>query len=311
MRILIFLLLISFMGVPVFSQKPSAKQIEAQKLEALNDARQQVADLKKQIAEAKANNDDPENIQEMKKQLATMEQMAAMMEKTFSSKEPIPKTLEPPKAKELKYVSPFEPVVLKQPAAAPSKDQAKDQLFWYKGKKIDANTLITAGKTLVRYNRANNRLIIQPDRAVDTPYYGLLHVLSQTMQIRNDFVMGIDRRLNSFFMYPEIQKAYDDFILFRDRYHDVGKNSIDLPDTYQPLEALHHQLVASIATLPSPQNTPLPPRRPNDLCDCSQDERKQYEIKLLQWLERFAHEENGLLHLVEAIYLNMNNSGGY
>ena len=309
MRLIILLLFTFLFSGIAISQKPTRQQIEAQKKEALDDAKQQVADLKKQIAEAKANNEDPESIKDMEKQLATMEQMITMLTKSFSPTKPNPETFEPPKTVEPKYVSPFEPIVLKQTVAPPNKDQAIDQLFWYKGKKIDANTLITIDKTIVRYNRSNNRLIIQTDQPVDTPYYGLLKLLSQTTQIRNDFVIGLNSRLNSFFMYPEIQKAYDDFIVFRDRYYDIGRNVIDLPDTHESLEALHQQLLIKMSTLPSPHNVPLPPERPNDLCDCNSNERKQYEIKLSQWFETFCHDENGLLYLLEAIYLDINSGG--
>jgi hypothetical protein len=82
-------------------------------------------------------------------------------------------------------------------------------------------------------------------------------LLFQTSQIRNDFVVAMDRRLNSFFMYPEIQKAYDDFTLFRDRYYDV-KEHVKLHVSSEPLEVLHHQLVVSMSTLPSPQNAGSP-----------------------------------------------------
>jgi hypothetical protein len=119
----------------------------------------------------------------------------------------------------------------------------------------------------------------------------------------------MDSRLNSFFMYPEIQKAYDDFISFRERYYDMGKNSVKLHTSSEPLEVLHHQLVISMSTLPSPQNVPAPPDRPNNLCDCNSNERQQYEIKLTQWFEAFCHDENGLLYLLEAIYLDIQTAG--
>ena len=168
---------------------------------------------------------------------------------------------------------------------------------------------MTTNKTVVRYNPTNNRLIIQTDRPIDTSYYGLLSTLSQTSQIRNDFVAGVSSRLNSFFMYPEIQKAYDDFTLFRERYYDIAKNTIQLSNAQEPLEVLHHQLVIAMSTLPDPKNAPLPPERPNDLCHCNDDERRQYELRLSHWLEAFIHEENGLLRLVEAIYLDINSAG--
>src|SRR4030095_3607383 len=161
-----------------------------------------------------------ESIKQMENQLATLRQIVGGVDNMANQKNKRPETFPPPTTKEPKYVSPFEPIVLKQPVTAPTKDQAKDQLFWYKGKKVDANTIVTSNRTVVRYNRTNNSLIIQTDKPVDSPYYGLLSTLPQTSQIRNDFVAGEDSRLNSFFMYPEIQKAYDDFTLFRERYYD-------------------------------------------------------------------------------------------
>ena len=318
MRIIICFSLIVFAMTQAFPQspspadktvKPSQKEMNAQLNQAKREAQEQIAALEKDIAEAKANKEDPESIKQMETQLATLQQIVRGVDNMASQKNKRPETLAPLKTKEPKYVSPFEPIVLKQPVAAPTKDQAKDQLFWYKGKKVDANTIVTTNRTMVRYNRTNNSLIIQTDKPVDTTYYGLLSTLSQTSQIRNDFVVGMDSRLNSFFMYPEIQKAYDDFTLFRDRYYDVGKNSVKLHVSSEPLEVLHHQLVISTSTLPSPQNVPAPPDRPNNLCDCNSNERKQYEYELTQWFEAFCHDENGLLYLLEAIYLDIQTAG--
>lgn len=316
MRIIIFLFFASLAFEQALSQsradktvKPSRSEMQSQLNQAKREAQEQIAVLEKDIAQARANNEDAETIKSMEAQLTTLKQIAGGVDQIGNLNNTKPRTLPPPKNTEPKYVSPFEPIVLKQPVTAPSKDQAKDQLFWYKGKKIDANTLVTTNRTVVRYDRTNNRLIIQTDKPVDTSYYGLLSTLSQTSQIRNDFVAGVNSRLNSFFMYPEIQKAYDDFTLFRERYYDLGKNSVELPATHEPLETLHQQLVISMATLPSPQNVPSPPERPNNLCDCNSDKRKQYEIELTQWFEAFCHEENGLLNLLEAIYLDIHSAG--
>ena len=289
--------------------KPSQKEIQAQLKQVKNEAQEQITSLERDIAAAKANNEDPESIKQMESQLATLRQVLGGVDNVNISNRNHETTLAPPKTTEPKYVSPFEPIVLKQPVTAPTKDQAKDQLFWYKGKKIDANTLVTSNKTIVRYNRANNRLTIQTDKPDDTTYYGLLGTLSQTSQIRNDFVLGLKSRLNIFFMYPQIQEAYDDFMPFRERYYDLGKNSIQLPTSHEPLEVLHHELVIKMATLSSPQNVPAAPKRPNDLCDCNSSVRKQYEIDLPPWFEAFCHEENGLLYLLEAIYLDIHSSG--
>lgn len=316
MRIIIFLFLASLAFEQALPQsradktvKPSKSEMQSQLNQAKREAQEQITTLEKDIAEARANNEDPETIKSMEAQLTTLKQIAGGVDKMGNLTNTKPRTLPPPKNTEPKYVSPFEPIVLKQPVTAPTKDQAKDQLFWYKGKKVDGNTIVTVNRTLVRYNSTNNSLIIQPDNQVDSPGRGLLVTLSQTSQIRNDFVMGVSSRLNSFFMYPEIQKAYDDFLLFRDRYYEIAKNTIELPNSGEPLEVLHQQLITSMSTLPSPQNAPAPPERPNDLCHCRDDERRQYEIKLSQWREAFFHEENGLLNMIEAIYGDINSAG--
>ena len=56
MRILFFFLFILCGTIPLLSQQPTAKEIEAQKQEALKEAKQQVAEFKKDIADAKAKN---------------------------------------------------------------------------------------------------------------------------------------------------------------------------------------------------------------------------------------------------------------
>jgi hypothetical protein len=317
MRIIICFSIIVFAITQAFAQspspadktvKPSQKQMQAQLKQVKAEAQEQITSLEKDIAAAKANNEDPESIKQMETQLATLKQVLGGVDNINTSSRQ-PKTPPPPTTAEPKYVSPFEAIVLKQPVTAPTKDQANDQLFWYKGKKIDANTLVTINRTIVRYNQATNRLAIQTDKPDDTSYYGLLNTLSQTSQIRNDFVVGLNNRLNGFFMYPQIREAYDDFMSFRERYYDLAKNSVQLPASHEPLEVLHHQLVIKMATLPSPKNVPAAPERPNDLCDCKGNEQKQYKIDLQQWFEAFCHDENGLLYLLEAIYLDIHSSG--
>ena len=291
--------------------QPSKDQMQEQMKEALNEARQQVIALNEQIAEAKANKEDPESIKEMEKQLATVTQMVAMLERTNLPGKPISRTLPPSKKVEPKYVSPFESIVLKQPITPPTKDKATDQLFWYKGKKVDPHTIVTPGRTVVRYDRPNNRLIFQPDRLVDSPdnYYGFVKALAQTPQMRNDYVIAVDNRLNSFFMYPEIQKAYDEFYFLRDRLSSIAKNSIKMTPRTGTLEIFHHELVVKMATLPTHRNMPLPPKRPNSMCDCDKGKRISYEQDLIQWLQIFCKDENGLLELLEGIYLNINSGG--
>src|SRR5688572_6446999 len=177
MRIFLFLLLITFMtntGLsqppiqkeikkPIPDQVPSKKQMQAQIAEAKREALQQVIDLEKDIALAKANNEDPEYIKEMEVQLATIKKMLDVIDKAGSASDARPKTLPAAKTVEPKYVSPFEPIPLKRPVTAPTKEQANDQLLWYTGRRIDANTLVTTSRMIVRYDRVNSRVLVQPE----------------------------------------------------------------------------------------------------------------------------------------------------
>jgi uncharacterized protein YlxW (UPF0749 family) len=79
MRIIIFLLLISFIIKPAFTQVPSKKEMQEQMLSAMNDLNKQIADLEKQIAEAKKNKEDEETIKPLEEQLAMLKKQVAMM----------------------------------------------------------------------------------------------------------------------------------------------------------------------------------------------------------------------------------------
>ncbi|HKC37354.1 MAG TPA: tetratricopeptide repeat protein, partial [Chitinophagaceae bacterium] len=79
MRILIFLLLISFIIQPTFSQTPSKKEIQEQMLSAINELKAQIADVEKQLAEAKKNKDDAETIKDLEDQLKMLRKQVDMM----------------------------------------------------------------------------------------------------------------------------------------------------------------------------------------------------------------------------------------
>jgi hypothetical protein len=305
MRTIFFFLFIACVTTSLFSQKPTAKEIETQKQEALKDAKQQVADLKKDIALSKTANEDPEAIKEMEKQLKILEQMVTMLAGTNLSGNRIPQTLSPSKTAEPKYISPFVPITLTQTVAAPTKENAKDQLLWYTGKKINANTLITVSGVIVQYNRQRNIVIVQTDKRTDTPYYGLLATLAKTSQMKKEFAIGMAGMTNSFLMWPEIKKAYDEYDFFKNRYYDIAKNTIDVPAP-QPNIILDHwyQLLKNyMSNLPPIQNLTRPPKRPNDLCKCDPDDRSNYEDHLAAWLENdFWKEEQQTLSYLNAIY---------
>jgi len=300
-------------------QAPSKAQIEAQKSEALKDAKSQAAELKKEIAEAKAKNEDPENIKQLEEQLSVVEKMVTVLGTTNFSGNTVPKSLPHAKNTEPAYVSPFTPIVLKQRVTAPTKDKATDQLLWYTGKKIDANTLITVSGTLVRYNRQQHILTVQTEKRRDSNYYGLVNTLGQTRQMKTEFGGRMAGLMNSFFMWPEIEKAYNEYNYFKDRYYDLAKNSIDLNDVN----------TVDLSTPPDPNgdrwlltweqdfdiylnqlqpvrtwDLVLPPKRA-DLCECDPQARENYESYLDTWLMEFYAEELNILHRLREMHLHL------
>ncbi len=291
--------------------RPSQKQMREQVQEAKGDAEKQIADLEKQIDDAKVRGDDSQSIKEMEDQLAMMKKMLGVIDKAGSQISK-PKTLPPTKTIIPKFVSPFVPITLARPVKAPTKEQATDQLFWYTGKKIDRNTLLTPEGLVVRHDVPNKRLIIQPDKQKDTLYYGLLKTLGQTEAIKNDFVVKMNGMQNSFYMFPEIFMAYKEFDFRKDMYYDLAKNTIDLPvvpiEYLDPdLEKMHNHLVSMrdelielMNKLPAINRESLvgAPERPHGLCWCDTIPLIAFKERLPFWGFDFYKEEGTIWSMI-------------
>jgi len=89
MRIIILLLLVSFIVGPAFSQRsskkeikepiPSKKEIQSTLSEELNGLNAQIADTEKQLAAAKKNKEDPDTIKDLEEQLKMLKKQANMI----------------------------------------------------------------------------------------------------------------------------------------------------------------------------------------------------------------------------------------
>jgi len=283
---------------------PSKSQMQAQMKEAISDAKRQRDDLKKQIADAKANNEDPESIKQLEDQLVPLEQMVSVLEKTSLSDKtktdetPVNRTIEP------KFISPVIPITLKQPVKTPTDKEATDYLLWYQGKKIDNNTLITVDGTIIRYNRSQNTVIVDPDERKDsTPYMGLVRLLSQMGRMKNKFVSMMDGITNSFLMAPEIVNAYNECGYIEQRYYEIAKNHFTVPfeGLDEPLRLYWNELLDAIDNL-KPLDIQMPPER--RLCSCKSDPLKEYNEAMDRWQqELFWYEEDRLLEKYERIHL--------
>ena len=289
------------------SVKPSQKQIQEQLQQVRGDATAEITKIENEIAEAKAKNEDPETIKAMETQLATMKKMIGVVDRASSMQEKRLKNFSTENRNIPKDKSPFVPIPLKSPVRTPSDAEAKDQLFWYIGKKVDAATLVTTEGIVVRYDRQNSQLIIQPEKR-DTLYYGLVKTLEQTSRMKSDFVANMDGIKNIFFMFPNVFAAYRESDYMKEMYYDMAKNTIPLPPVpiqyLDPdLEKMHNHLISMrdeliqmMASLPpiTGQSLLPAPERPHGLCLCDSVPRLAYENRLPNWVWEFYGDETKL-----------------
>lgn len=311
MRMIFLIMVTAFCNLAISQDKPpTAQEAQAEIQQAIRDARQQIVEIKSQIAEAKQNKDDPENIQMMEQQLASLQHMVTMLGKTNITGNKTPKTLPPPKNTEPAEVSPFTPIT-KQPVKPPTQAQATDRLLWYRGRRIDANTLITPSGLTVRYNRRNNTLTFQPDNRTDTPYYNLVKSVGQMKRWRNEYALRIDGMLNSFFMFDQIEDAYKEYEVFKNRYYNMAKNTIQLssgPTHAQQLETAIQELADHMRTLPGVKFVSSP-KRPHDLCLCDAPlAKEQYNRELVTWLNELFRDEIRIISLFYKIEVIVENN---
>ncbi|MBS1918995.1 MAG: hypothetical protein JST17_01965 [Bacteroidetes bacterium] len=79
MRILIFFFLFSFIIQPAFTQVPTKQEMQNQMAQVVKELNEQIADLEKQIAEAKKNKEDDSVIKELQDQMALLKKQVEMM----------------------------------------------------------------------------------------------------------------------------------------------------------------------------------------------------------------------------------------
>ncbi|MGZ8558088.1 MAG: hypothetical protein ACXWWC_07145, partial [Chitinophagaceae bacterium] len=202
-----------------------------------------------------------------------------------------------------------------------------------KGKRMNDSMLVTTKKMVVLYSKKRNMVIVKPDEKQDSTFLSIVKNLAKTEERKTEFVTEMKGIKNSFLMYPEILKAYQEFDHIQDRYNKIVKNTIDLlarpgssqrvfinpintatgrggtlfgfesnaAETPAGLEDLYQQLLALLNNPPS-LDFPAPPKRPNDLCLCDPDLREKYEADISKWNDQFSEYETKLLESVLDIH---------
>lgn len=220
---------------------------------------------------------------------------------------------------ELQSSSTIITIVLKSPVTPPAPVQAKDNLLWYKGKKIDDSTLITPQSTLVRWSKQRNIVIVQPKK---DPLIKVANELQKTEARKQDFYNKMAERKNSVLYYPAIVNTMNEFDVISEKYAQAIKNTIDLPPAlataYNPrfstggvasvklivnlpvpeyMRKAYQEVLADMKNYP-PIDFPAPPATDFSSClnnNCDSNARKNNDNKDAEWLKAFTEYEAGII----------------
>lgn len=337
MRVLISLIAAFIIQRSVAQENPipSQKQVKEQLQQAKNEAASHIADLEKQITEAKKNKENPETIKELEDQLVMMKKMMGMFARADTTMVQRPKDLPESKTALPKYVSPIENIVLKQPVLAPTKEQARDSMMWYRGRRLNDSMLVTTQRTVVLYSRSRNRIVVQADPVKDTLVLNINRNMARNGQWTNEHVNRLAATKNSFFQYPQTIETMKEFKFIEETYNSIIGNTIDLPqpwdmavisfgnkkitggpsadsemnieDHADVLRILHQNLVDHMRNAP-PVNVTIPPAFYNhcveecgvDCPSCINTNGKRHTM-MREWQDKFLKYEKELLAKMKAL----------
>lgn len=208
-------------------------------------------------------------------------------------------------------------IPLKQPVQVPTPAQAKDKLLWYRGKKLNDSMLVTTKGMVVLYSKKRALVITQslkPD-----PFKKIISNLSKARQLTNEYLTKTAATKNSFMNYPLIQMAVDEFNDIDERFNELVRNTIELPqdftsetnistgkhrggDDATPIEGELDQMHKNLQELlrnPPSMNFKAPPKKEFSLSyTCDSNAQKQYKQARQEWEEEFLEYENKLISSV-------------
>ncbi len=327
MRILLLFLFTCLLQQSVLSQQPSKEQMQAQMRQAKFKAQQQITDLEKQIADAKVNKENPETIKGLEDQLATMKKMLGIVDKAVNRNTTGPKTI----ADSVSAVPPYKSPYIRffnQKVVAPTEAQAKDKLLWYKGKKINKNTLVTTKGRVIQYDRQNNHVLVQYNEKKDSNTLKIINNLKKSRQWTNTYVNNKSAEKNSFFDYPMVMLVMKEYELIEKDFDKIANNTINLPglgtnphasvyfdspenrsgpsanydfnstDSTDPYIQQMYEEVMSRMNNPPPMDCPVPPKKEFGLCSyCNPDALEQYDREKEIWGDALHEYEVGIIRL--------------
>lgn len=174
------LLFISFLVLLQLFSYAQKKPAKAEINKAKQSQSQMQSDMDEELKELEK--DDPEMAKKLREM---MKQQGKPVKQTTATPPP-------------KFISPITAIPVKQPVIVPSEAQATDKLLWYKGKKINENSLVTTGGIIVYYNRKKNEVVVQPDVKKD-PFKKMVDELENTEKRKSELINHIASKKNSFY----------------------------------------------------------------------------------------------------------------
>jgi hypothetical protein len=211
----------------------------------------------------------------------------------------------------------LEVINLKTPLVIPQPAQAKQHLFWFRGKKINDSTLVTVKGTVVQHRKKKNQLIIQPDPKNDI-FKKIDKQLALNETRKASYIHKMAGTRNSFFFYPGIKKSVEEMDRLQKLYQTMTRNVIDLGsiDSEEDEEGLNsgkggfhfkkrHSIPEKIMAVYNEvqymmQNKegldfPEPPTRSLDACfNCDEEKQDNYWKRVEEWNAEFLKFEKKL-----------------
>ena len=308
--------------------------VQAQNVDLSEDIaalREDIKSLEAEIAEAKASY--PEDVPELQQELATMKKMLASFEKLAGmSSAPPPSAPKAVASVKPKSTSPVVPINLNQPVKTPTPDQATDEFFGHKGRRINDSTFITSKGLLLQFQFSENRLVCQSNSGSD-PFKHIVDELEKSEQRKDELIDNFSKMQNGVLYYPQLEfslKVYDDL---EQRYTKGVKNTIEIPDlgdskpNFNGMEGLPgrgpnigymierdppterldlvEQMNAMLkradeleAQLPPWDQFPPPPKKRVEICfTCDKEILRKDSIEDSNWREKFQGKEEEITRL--------------
>lgn len=125
------------------------------------------------------------------------------------------------------YVSPIISINLKSPATPPAASLAKDELFWYKGKKVDDTTLITPQANLVRWSKSRETIIVQPK---NDPFDRVVKEMLQTAAKKDLLFQKAVQYKSCVSLFPFVNEGLNKLDEQYQNFARILSNTIEVPE---------------------------------------------------------------------------------